>query len=237
MFFTIISKIKNKGGEKNMKGMKIAMVFALALGLGLIFGPSCFAARITSAPLTVTAVVPTLNTGLSVTVTPVQVTGNVFGTPGGNTITLGDPATGQLVPDFANSIFTSPIYYAVDVAVIDNTGNPWYITTSISSIKRGTTTDNLDSNLNVTYVKILTTTDATGKKVETPTQIQKTTFAQSGVSSTTLLNSTALSGQFLRIYYGLATGVVANDASGASPILLTKPAGTYTGGVTITLTP
>ncbi|MFH1640848.1 MAG: hypothetical protein ABIA66_02660, partial [Candidatus Omnitrophota bacterium] len=204
MFDYKISKnLKKEGGEKEMKIVKLTMVLVLTLGLSLCLATSCFAARITSAPLSVEAEIPTLNEGLSVTVTPVQVSGDVFGTPTPGTITFGDPATGELVPNYAGGIFTSPIYYAVDVGVLDNTGNNWYITTSTSSIKRGTTTDNLDSNVNVSYVKLVKNQDES----ETQSPILLRVFSSAAVTSTTLLNKAALAGGWLRIYLGLATGV------------------------------
>ena len=45
-------------------------------------------------------------------------------------------------------------------------------------------------------------------------------------------------GNWLRIYYGIGTGdPLKPDATGVTPIGADKPAGTYTGSVTITLTP
>ena len=66
------------------------------------------------------------------------------------------------------------------------------------------------------------------------TQIEKVTYANSNSKA---YNKAYLAGGWLRIYYGIATGKVADDATGASPITNLKAYGQYSGQVTITLTP
>jgi hypothetical protein len=113
-------------------------------------------------------------------------------------------------------------YYAVDVYVQDNTGQTWTLTHTRQSLKSGTNT--LDNNVNVTFAK---------QGSESGVDLSKVSFANSNNKAYT--KTDLGTGNHLRIYYGLATG--SKDAPGASPIGINQPAGTYTGSVTITLTP
>jgi len=207
----------------------LIIICMLAMGVALL-PLSTAQARITVQTLAVTATVNTVNDGLSLglnkvvpaaggdTWTPVPITsGMAFGT-----LTLD--------PDY--KIFKAANYFAVDVGVLDNSGSTWTLTHTVQSVKKDAT-NNLDSNINVTFVKQKTNTtydDLTGGKV---------TFAGSNNKAYT---KTQLTGGWLRIYYGIATGNTDStkgvvDNPGATPITLEKPAGTYTGSVTITLAP
>ena len=161
----------------------------------------------------VSATVPTVTGGLSVTVS--KVVGGVFSAASSVNF-------GTLVLDPVNNIYTTSdqSYYAVDIGVTDNT--VWTLTHTRSSLISGV--NNLDSNVNVTFVKQTTTTG---------TELSKFSF---GLSDAKAFTKAALAGGWLRIYYGLGTGST-GDAAGVTPIGLDKPAGTYTGAVTITLTP
>lgn len=223
MFKQRITKILAKGGEEKMKFLRTMIVLAFVLSL---VSP-CFAFK-SSGAITVSAVIPTLSQALSVSITPVNPDNDQWDSA---TVT-NMSGFGGLSVDTVNNIWTAGRYYAVDVGVTDNSGTTWYLNHAVSSIRRGATSDTLDYNVNVSMVKI--TKSGT---TETETPIQKKVFAESAVTSTTMLNKTALSGGWLRIYYGVATGETAKDAPNAVPILLDRQAGTYTGSVTITLSP
>jgi len=129
---------------------------------------------------------------------------------------------GTLSYDITNNIFRANCYYAVDVGVSGNVSN-WIITHSVSSIKNAAGTDSLDNNINVSFNQQLDDTTAN--------EIGYYSYAQSNRS----FNKSQISPGWLRIYYGIATG--SGDASGVESITTAKPAGTYTGTITLTLTP
>lgn len=166
-----------------------------------------------SQTVAVSATVPTVSGGLSVTVS--KVVGGVFSSA--SSINFG-----TLVLDSVNNIYTTSdkSYYAVDIGVTDTTA--WTLTHTRSSLISGG--NNLDSNVNVTFVKQTATTG---------TELSKFSFDLSNAKAFT---KTELAGGWLRIYYGLGTGST-GDATGVTAIGLDKPAGTYTGAVIITLTP
>ncbi|MCQ9208197.1 MAG: hypothetical protein NG712_02330 [Omnitrophica bacterium] len=132
---------------------------------------------------------------------------------------------GTLEWDDTDSIFRSQggRYYAVDAGVVDNTGS-WTITHTSSSITNGT--DNLDNNINVVFI------DEFGNAGDADI-LDKLSYADANGQSYTKADFT--SGRWLRIYYGLATGE--NDATGVEVIGVEKSTGTYTGSITLTLTP
>lgn len=220
-----------------MKTLKITIVLTIALGIGLMLQSPSFAAISTGA-MTVSADVPLLTQALNVRIYPVSVDVNgveTWGSAVGNM-----SGFGGIAPNFTYNIFLAAKYYAVDVSVTDNSGNEWYITHAISSIKRGATTDNLDYNTNVAFSKVTKSpTDPTDptKDVDTLLPVGKKAFAESAVTSSTALSKTALGGGWLRIRYGIATGEATKDATNAKPIGLDKRNGTYSGSVTITLSP
>lgn len=131
---------------------------------------------------------------------------------------------GKLIFDDVNSIFVPSDggYYAVDVGVNSNAPS-WTLTHTISSVANGS--EKLDNNINVSFMKQSTTNPA-------GTLIEKVSFASSNNKAYT--KATFSSGQWLRVYYGIATG--SGDATGVEPIGATKASGTYTGSITLTLT-
>ncbi|MFH0858943.1 MAG: hypothetical protein V1842_05355 [Candidatus Omnitrophota bacterium] len=171
-----------------------------------------------SQTVAVSATVPTVTGGLSVVVS--KVIGTTF-TPASSV------SFGTLALDPVNNIYTTAdqSYYAMDIGVVDNTATIWSVAHTRASLVSGA--NNLDGKVNVSFVK------QTSSTASTP--LQKVSFNNSQSIS---YNKTALAGGWLRIYYGLGTGDPANpDATGVTPIGLDTPAGTYTGSVTITLTP
>ncbi|MBN3039665.1 MAG: hypothetical protein JW867_00895 [Candidatus Omnitrophica bacterium] len=131
---------------------------------------------------------------------------------------------GELVYDNTYNIFLSNYIYAVDVGVTANLPN-WSIQHTRSSLVHTTNAaENLNNNINVSFVKQLSSINDQA--------LDKVTYANSDGKS---YNKAQLDGGWLRIYYGIATGDVDNDAPGAQPIGISKAAGNYQGRVTLTL--
>lgn len=208
-----LTKNIKKGGDKMTKRI-------LMLALALVFGVTglCLAAQ--TKTINVTASVPQVTGGLNVTVAKINADTDHWDQVGDIPI-----AFGTLTYDTENGIFLPDYYYAVDVGVIDNSGTAWTLTHTRASVKKDAT-NNLDNNINVTFVKQVSDTSGT--------ELKKVTFANSNNTAYTKAN---LAGGWLRIYYGIATGKSGQDAPGASPVTIDKPYGTYAGTVTITVTP
>ena len=130
---------------------------------------------------------------------------------------------GDLVFDSTNNIFVSNYFYAVDVGISANLPN-WSIKHNRTSLANATAGADLNNNLNVAFVKQLSSIN------DQP--LEKVTYAN---SDNKIYTKNQLADGWLRIYYGLATGNTTTDAPGAQPIGVDKPAGIYTGQVTLTL--
>jgi hypothetical protein len=164
----------------------------------------------------VKAFIPQQN-GLTVTVS--KVIGTTFSAA--TTIDFGN-----LVYDTTNKIFTSSggAYYAVDVGCNSNAAD-WTITHTVTSLANGA--ENLDNNVNVTFNK--QTSDTVGTILGT--------ISSYAASNNKAFTKSQLTGGWLRVYYGLATGVAGKDGAGVTPVASTKTYGNYAGRVTFTLTP
>jgi hypothetical protein len=130
---------------------------------------------------------------------------------------------GDLFYDNVNGIFLSNYIYAVDLGVTANLPN-WTVRHDRTSLVDTTSGANLDENINVSFVKQLSSISDEA--------LDKVTYLDSNNKTFT---KDQLADGWLRIYYGIATGESSNDATGASPITVDKPAGTYRGEVTLTL--
>jgi hypothetical protein len=130
---------------------------------------------------------------------------------------------GTLTFDTTYSIFRADCYYAVDIGVVDNTGS-WTLTHFATSIINGAG-NNLDNNINVTVVE-QPTSDSPG------IELDAVSYADS--NGLTYTDASISPGSWIRIYYGIATG--SSDNTGVTPITASKPAGTYTGTITLSLT-
>ncbi|MDD3275129.1 MAG: hypothetical protein PHN16_05200, partial [Candidatus Omnitrophica bacterium] len=189
----------------------IKKLFTLTILLAVVFcAVNAFAA--TSQTVNVSATVPTTN-GLSVSVH------KIIGTVWSEAAAIN---FGTLEWDSELSMFlpADGEYYALDVKIDNNSGTDWTVSHAHQSLSSGT--NNLDNNVNVTFVKV-----ANSDEAESP--LEKVSFASSNKSyaKSTLLNS------WLRIYYGISTG--SEDATGVTPLGASTVAGTYTGSVTLTL--
>lgn len=193
--------------------MKRAVIFTVVTMLCVFLAQAGNAAD--TKTVDVAAVIPQQN-GLTVSVS------KVVGTTWTNATAID---FGSLVYDAENSVFGANAYYAVDVGVNSNAAE-WTVTHRASSISNTAGTDDLDDNINVDFVKQVDD--------DTATDLDKVTFANSDNKAFT---KSQLTGGWLRIYYGIATGNATEDAPGAVPIDSDKPFGDYKGSVTLTLTP
>ena len=173
----------------------------------------------TSQTVNVNATIPTMTGGLTVSVSQVDSATGLIWTPAASI------SFGTLVWNPANSIFLPDSYYAVDIGVVDNSGNAWTVTHTRTFLANGAY--NLNNKVNVSFNKQTSSTVGT--------ELQKVSY---GNSNSIAYTKAQLAGGWLRIYYGIGTGSLTKpDATGVTPIGLDTPAGTYTGSVTITLTP
>jgi len=193
--------------------LRIAIKTTLCLALVLSLTAICFASDMRV--VDVKAYIPQQN-GLSVSISRVDAATETW-----------TPASAidfeTLVFDNVNKIFTAKCYYALDVGVT-STNPDWTVTHTATSVINGS--ESLDNNVNVVFVKQLTNT--------TYSILTKLSYANSNNQAFT---KTQLSGGWLRIYYGIATGEAGKDSPGTTPIPGTKTYGNYQGQVTFTLTP
>jgi len=199
--------IKEVGKMKNI--LSICMVFVV-----VAFCATSAWASPNPTTVTVNATIPTMAGGLNVSVS--KVVGTVW-------TAASQISFGTLVWDTVNNIFLPNCYYAVDIGVTDNSGNPWTITHTRSSLL-GPGGANIDDKVNVSFNKQTSSTVGT--------ELAKYSFGNS--NSKAFTKATLLNG-WLRIYYGVGTGEPGKDAPGVTPIGLGTAAGTYTGSITITL--
>jgi hypothetical protein len=208
---------KQKDSTKGVGEMKKILMCAMAVAVIAFCSTGAWAA--TSQTINVSATVPTMTGGLSVTVSSVNGTGTPVFTPATSI------SFGTLVWDTVNKIFLPANYFAVDIGVTDNSGTAWTITHTRTSLAGNGS--NLDSKVNVSFNKQTSSTAST--------ELQKVSY---GSSQSIAYTKAQLAGGWLRIYYGVGTGDPTKpDATGVTPIGLDTPAGTYNGTVTITLTP
>jgi hypothetical protein len=209
--FNIINRKQQKTIKEvvKMKNILISMVFVIVA----FCATTAWAAS--SQTINVSATVPSRAGGMTVSIS--KITGTVW-------TTATSIGFGTLVWDTVNKIFLPDSYFAVDISVEDNTTTAWTVTHTRASLASGA--NNINNKVNVSFNK---QTDST-----TATELQKVSFANSNNIAYT---KAQLAGGWLRIYYGVGTGEAGKDAAGVTPIGLDTPAGTYTGSVTITLTP
>jgi hypothetical protein len=197
----------------------------------------CFASDTKS--FTVKANIPTVNPSFDITfyqITPsADCTSDSWG-PGSSTSSLLD--FGTLQWDSKYKIFRGQYYGAVDVGVRDNTGTNWTITHTVTYFSHTTNpTYDLNNNVNVSFNKCVDDCKDPGEQIE----LAKVSYfpGSNGMQFT----KSQLSGGWLRIYYGIATGLKQDsgackrDAPEVVPVTADKPAGQYQGRVTLTLTP
>ena len=199
-----------------MKNILIGMIFVVVA----FCATNAWASSFQTIP--VNATIPSKTGGLSVGIS--KVTGTVW-TAGQTSISFG-----TLVWDTVNKIFLPASYFAVDIGVEDNSTTAWVLTHTRASLAgQGT---NLNKKVNVSFVKQASSTVGVVDKLVSFDLSQSVAYTKAQLGS-----------GWLRIYYGVGTGEIdpvtklGKDAPDVTPIGLDTPAGTYTGSVTITLTP
>ncbi|MDO8488539.1 MAG: hypothetical protein Q7S42_00265 [Candidatus Omnitrophota bacterium] len=125
----------------------------------------------------------------------------------------------------ADNNFMSAAYFYIDAPVVSNKDG-WTITHTATDFANSAG-NNLNGNANVTFEKVdaatgLGTALASGGKI-----------SYAAAKTRAPITKSELTGGWLRIYYGLATGSA--DATGVSVITTAHPTGTYVGTVTLTL--
>ncbi|MBI4707123.1 MAG: hypothetical protein HY761_04255 [Candidatus Omnitrophica bacterium] len=231
---TLLKKIL-KGGEVEMK--KILIVVMVVMAVVVMTGRDSFAAL--TQTINVTATVNLVTASMAATVHQVNSQGtcsyvddkwNTTPQPG---ITFG---TLDLDPVYNIFLPRDNSYYAVDVAVVDNSGSNWTVTQTRTDFKLAGGTATLNDNVNVVFQKVVK--GASGlPQDDIATDIVKYSYTDSNNKAIT---KAQVSGGWLRILYGIGTGNTTagcTDATGVTPITLDKPAGAYSGTVTLTLTP
>ncbi len=213
------------------------MIVAVLVG---VLSPSAFAI-VNTQNINIFASIPSTANGLDVQIRKVtpgaQASCSVPAAPDvWDPTPLTEMRFGTLTFDNTNKIFKGSHYFAVDVGVNDNTGTEWTIAHTILQNIQKDTTNNLNSNFNVTFMR-QTVANPTG------TQLAKVSFGESGtISYSKTQLKEGLTQGWLRIYYGIGTGNKAvdqcpDDATNVVPIGMDKPYGDYAGAVTLTLTP
>lgn len=133
---------------------------------------------------------------------------------------------GSLTKD-SDNVFRSNAYFVIDAPVVSNKSG-WTITHTATDFAKDSS-NNLNANTNVKFIKVDNTNNA-------ETQLASNGYISYGVAKTrAAITQSELSGGRLRVYYSIASG--SGDASGVSVITTSKPTGTYTGTVTLTLSP
>ena len=139
---------------------------------------------------------------------------------------------GFVTRDPKNKIFVGSNFFAVDVAVVDNTGRGWTLSHTTTPIAYQS--EKLDDHINVAFSKVTPPLIKGGSDTDTPKDAY--VYSESNNVQYNKDDLDGATGGWLRIYYGIATGGD-GDAPNATPIPQYQLAGQYTGGVTITLTP
>jgi hypothetical protein len=205
-------KVTGRGVGKMKNTIIIVAVFAFTLCV-----TGAWASQSTT--INMNAAIPVISGGLNVVVS--KVIGTTFTED--TSINFGALA---LHPEHLIFMPSDERYYAVDIGVRDNSGNNWTITHTRNSLKKDAT-NNLDNNVNVSFVKQKDSNTGTVDK-----------YLSLSDSNNVSYDKTTLGSGWLRIYYGIGTANTSKpDAPGVEPIGLNKAAGTYSGSVTITLAP
>jgi hypothetical protein len=124
-----------------------------------------------------------------------------------------------------DNIFRSDNYFVLDAPVLSS-HTTWTVTHTRTNFASGS--NNLNDNVNVKFIKVNNTTNE-----ETLLALAGGGYVSYANSDNKVVNKTDLTDCRLRIYYSIASG--SGDATGTSVITTSKPSGTYTGTVTLTL--
>ncbi len=171
--------------------------------------------------------------GLNVSIHKVDANTGIWGEE------LQDIDFGTLTYDPDLGIFLPDHYCVMDVGVLSNEAN-WSVSHTVDSFTNGT--DDLNKNVVVTFVKT-EKADVNNDGIIEDDETKDTKLYQlSYANSVKSISKSELSGGWLRIYYGIATGEVDQNGNkiepaDTSPVTTDKSSGDYIGKITITLTP
>ncbi len=190
--------------------MKASLKIVTAMAMAVLLAGPCLAQTTLAVDVNVNAVV-----SLDVTISPISVSDGSWGSP----VTSVD--FGTLTLDTAVMSYKADNYYAADINISVNTG-AWTFTHTTSPVTNGT--ENLDNHINVTFMQQIT--DSMALPLAYHSYATSNTFSYVEPSALT---------KWIRIYYSIANG--STDNPGVSVIDSLQPAGTYTGTVTLAVTP
>ena len=208
--------------------MKIKM--HLILG-GLFLMSQVATVQAAAQTLTVSATVPQA-TGISITVTPVNATTNVFGTPSTSATTL---PFGTLTYNAANGIYLPSQYFAIDLGSTGGAGSPIVAVTYVEGTNPNlVATNGLGTKTTATFA-LEQYTSPTTSPIETISTLGKKRLID--LTGTAGEVATIPSGDWERVYVGVWTGstTAPADPSNGKPFVNTDNAGTYTGTLTFTV--
>ena len=212
--------------------MRTCIVLILAVAMALAFQAMTLAAE---ESVMVSANVPTLSGLMEISISSID-PGADPDSPSDDTWTPQTDTSsidfGTLTRDKDNKIFVGSNFFAVDVAVVDNTGRGWTLSHTTTPIAYQS--EKLDDHINVAFSKVTPPLIKGGSDTDTPKDAY--VYSESNNVQYNKDDLDGATGGWLRIYYGIATGGD-GDAPNATPIPQYQLAGQYTGGVTITLTP
>lgn len=254
MFKTMFSKIKKEGGEDKMKTKIILCSLVIT---AIVLGISVPAFCDKQAVIQVTATVPTQANNLVEDINKV-VPADCTGQNDTNWSAATAIAFGNLQWDSQWSIFRGTSYYVVDGWV---NGNQDYTITHTRTNLNDAAGNSLNGNVNVVFKKAgwvpngaslgnstCTNPAGCGKDIS---ELAKYTYGNSNSKAYTKTQLKYTEGGVekeghVRIYYGIASGIgpttpnpgnCSRDAADNMAITAAKPIGTYTGQVTLTVTP
>ncbi|MBF0503468.1 MAG: hypothetical protein HQL14_00045 [Candidatus Omnitrophica bacterium] len=224
--------------------MKTRLSIVLAGGLLLFQTATVSAASLTSAQITLSALIPAASS-LSLTVTPVDASTDVFGTPvvGASTI-----AFGTLAYKPALGIYLPASYYAVDIGT-NGAGTPSVTVTYTEGANGnpgnpngGTSTaalGGLGTKTTATFVTEAQSISGTAvTTVESTTSLGKKRLIDLTGTAGTLSSSSIPAGSWERVYIGVWSGSSKSpaDPSNGKPFSTSDAGGTYTGTLTFSAT-
>lgn len=185
-------------------------------------------AAMAQVPLTVSATVPAA-TGLQLTVTPVNATTNVFGTPSTTATTL---PFGTLTFNTTLGIYLPTNYFAIDIGTTGGAGTPIVnVTYAEGTNPNAVATNGLGTKSVATFV-----TEAVSGSTTTETLSSLGKKRLIDLTGTAGQLSTIPSGSYERVYVGIWTGstTAPADPTNGKPFSNTDVGGTYTGTLTFT---
>ncbi len=210
------------------------MKIKLSLILGGLFLLAQTGGVVGAQTIVVSATVPSA-TGISLTVTPVNATTNVWNTGA----TIVNPAAisfGILTYNATSLIYLPTNYYAIDIGTTGGAGSPTVAVTYVEGTgtanPNGVATNGLGTKSTATFV----TTSGSGTN---------TTDAQTSLGKKRLIDLTGAAGELTsipsgsweRVYLGIWTGSTTTpaDPTNGKPFSNTDVAGTYSGSLTFTV--